>query len=471
MWVLIAVVIALVGMCAAFISRKFPDKHESVYFWTLALVCLPSSLTIGLQDILDPPILAALIIFIATLYWGISYYARASIDSRWGTTLAVMAGLLPLLAVYEANTGAVSLVVCLLVAVLVNAELSLRTMKAWFALIALFAALLVPAFIGQGVTTPAISASAQAWAYVALAAFLVLWRQQLRGLGESFEAVGIVGYLLAVLTALAYALASSPVTTFTVGLVLSMGLSRLSRRELLPEAFVYLSVAISAYALLQLSDINGWPLSFNALILATYGALVYFNGWRTERPRQATPLRFSGLLLAFLGVYPGLLTAIPPLEPVAALATGGILLWLEARWQGWSFLRDLAIGILMVLSLDWLFRYEQIANLQCYTLPAVAYFAYLAWRRRKLEHEEYDIFVAGALAFLTVPLAAQAYLLRIPGYSLILFGVALGVWLAGSIIGYNLIRVWGLVMLAATTLYETPFILSTLSDLLGYLSS
>jgi hypothetical protein len=321
--------------------------------------------------------------------------------------------------------------------------------------------LLVPAFIGQGVAIPPLTASEQAWAYMGLAAFLVLWRKQLAGLSESFDAVGITGYLLATLTALAYALVAGPATTLAIGLVLAAGLYLSSRREPLPEAFVYVSTAIAAYALVQLIDIYGWPVSLNGLILATFGSLLYLAGRHSESPKRANPLRYSGLILAFLGLYPGLLTQTPPLEPVLALATGGALLWFEARLHRSVTLLELS-GATLVLAFDWLLRHEQVAGLQYYTLPAAAYFAYLAYRRRELPRDAYVLFTAAGLAFLTIPLATQVFFLGSPGYILILEGLALIIIGAGA--GYRLITRWGLVTLTAAALYQVPYLLNALME-------
>jgi len=463
-WTLVSIAIGLVGVFCASKARRFPDRHEAAYYWCLAVVCLPAALAVGLRQSLEPAAVASLMVLVAAFYWAHSYYGHSRLAASWRLPLAVVAGLLPLLGAYLAKDAPVPFVLCLLAAALINAELSLRFIQAWFALIALFAVLLVPAFVGQGITTPALSAAGQAWAYVVLAGFLVLWRVRLGGQGESFEAVGITGYLLATLTSLGYALVSGPSTTFAVGLTLAAGVYRVSRPEPLPEAFTYVSVAIAACAFIQLSDIYSWPIAMNALILATYGSLLYLAGRHSESPRRAGPLRYSGLILAFLGVYPGLLTQIPPLEPVIALATGGALLWFEARWQRSVIAYELS-GAVMILAFDWLLRHELVTQLQWYTLPAAAYFTLLAFRRRDLPREAYDVFAIAALMFLTVPLALQAFVLQSQYYGLTLIGEALGLVIVGPALGYRLVTTWGMVTYSAAVLYYVPYLINAVLEL------
>jgi hypothetical protein len=122
----------------------------------------------------------------------------------------------------------------------------------------------------------------------------------------------------------------------------------------------------------------------------------------------------------------------------------------------------------MVLAFDWLLRHEHITQLQWYTLPAAAYFAYLAYRRRELGPEAYVLLVAAALAFLTVPLAIQVLLLGVPGYFLIV--EAVGLVFIGSATGYRLITRWAFITLTAAVLYQLPYILSLLGEFFTSLS-
>jgi hypothetical protein len=447
-------------------ARHFPDRREAAYYWCLALISLPAGLAIGLRPVLEASTIAGLMVLIAAGYWGLSYYLRAYLSEPWRITLATVGGLLPILGAYLAQAEVLAVALCLVAAALMGAELALRFAKAWFALVALFAILLVPVTVGQGVADPALTADAQAWSYAALAGFLVLWRRQLGTLGESFEAVGISGYLLAILAALAFALVSQPATAVELGLVLAVSLYAVSRREPLPEAFVYLAAAIAASALIQVADVFEWPVSLNGLFLATFGALLYLVGRRSDEPARAGALRYSGIIITFIGLYPGLLTPTPPLEAVVALATAGLLLWYDARWHGWGTVQELA-GAVLVLALDWSLRYAQVIQLEWYTVPAAAYFAYLAYRRHKLEHDAYDIFTAGALAFLTVPLLIQIFTHQGAVYSVVLVLEAITLIIMGSAIGYRLLNTWGLISLGIVLLYYVPYMLNVIPQILS----
>jgi hypothetical protein len=415
---------------------------------------LPAGLTVGLWQQLPHSSLAGLLIFITSAYWVLGRSTRTGLPDRWPSALALAAVALPLSAAVMVGDSAGPLVLCLLAAIVTSAELSLRLRQAWFALVALFAALLVPLLIGQTVADPPLDIAIQAWVYIGAAAILVLWRLVLSGLDESFDTVGVAGYLIALLLALGFAVEGGPLATMAVGLAVAAGLYYLSYWEPPPAAFVYAASIVAGYALLQVTDLFGWPISVHSLILASFGAALFLIGSYSDDDQRTHAFVYAGLVLAFMGVYPGLLNPVPPLEPVLALAVGGMLLRVEARRQNRAATAELAGGI-VVIALAWLLRHYHITEIQWYTLPFAAYFARLAYHRRDLDDPAApDLFTAISLAFLTIPLAGQALTSGSQGYGLILIFEALGLITIGNAINYRLVTLWGAFTLTAAGLYQ-----------------
>jgi hypothetical protein len=449
---LISIIIGLLSVASAIIAKRYAAHTTGLYAWFFAVVGLPAGLTVGLWQQLPRSSLAGLLIFVTSAYWVLSRSTRTGLPERWPAALALAAVALPLAAAVMVGDTPAPLVLCLLAAIVTSAELSLRLRQAWFALVALFVALLVPLVIGQA--DPSLDTTLQAWVYVGAAAILVLWRLVLSGLGESFDTVGVAGYLIALLLALGFAVEGGPLATMTVALAVAGGLYYLSYWEPPPAAFVYAAAIVAGYALLQVTDIFGWPISIHSLILAGLGLVLYLTGAYSDDDQRAHALRYGGLVLAFMGVYPGLLSPVPPLEPVVALAVGGLLLRAEARRQNRPATAELGGGI-AVLALAWLLRHYRITEIQWYTLPFAAYFARLAYHRRDADDPAApDLFTAISLAFLTIPLAGQALTSGGQGYGLILIFEALGLIIIGNAINYRLVTLWGAFTLTAAGLYQ-----------------
>jgi hypothetical protein len=414
---------------------------------------------INVAPSLAPSLAPGIIIAAAVGCWTVGRAVR-TLSYRRQLALALVATVLPLVAALLVAGRPAPLILCLLATIVLSTELSLRFAQAWFAVLVMFAVLLVPMLLGQGVADPALSIAGQAWAYVVAALALVLWRLIIAGLGESFDTVGVAGYFLAFLIALGYAVESGPAAVLGVGLAIAACLFYLSRWEPPAAGFVYAASLVAGYALTQIPDLLGWPLATNALILAGSGVALYLVGRHVaEGDSRGPALCYAGLVLAFLGVYPGLLSFTPPLEPTLALATAAVLLWTEGLRQGRLLVAELGGG-LIILAFDWVLRHYGVHEIQWYTLPFAAYFAHLAYRRRELEHDTYDLLAGLALAFLTIPLAGQALAPDGQGYGIALVFESLGLISLGSAINYRLVTLWGALTLITAGLYQLGHIMA-----------
>jgi hypothetical protein len=142
--------------------------------------------------------------------------------------------------------------------------------------------------------------------------------------------------------------------------------------------------------------------------------------------------------------------------PILSLAAAGGLFWIEAYVQGSRVRQEIAGGVLLA-TYCWLMVYNHIVEVQLYSLPWAAYFAFLA-ARRSAESEQLsrNVLVGTALAALTFPITIQALSPTGQIYGIELIFIGLFLMVIGSSQLMRLVLWWGAGTAAIEGLYLLP---------------
>lgn len=448
----LGITVGLAGIFYGLMAAREAKAPVGEAYWLMALVALPAALGTSLADTLSLGGEAILLVSVAVGYVALGWVGRTALSQKWREMLGLMAGLLPLAAAVLVVVEPPQLLSCLVAAIVVNVIFALWLRQSVLAFMATLSSLAIPFVLLRQVPAEPLSWGIVATGYLVLTGALVAWRQKLRGWADSGDMVGAAGYLLGLLLAIIAASLDGPHWLLVIGLLTTVALLGLSYLENRAE-YVYVA-AVSAYlALFQIHEIAGWPFEYTALVMLLAGAGIYGIGAVLPDSERAKALRYSGLIGPYIGAITGLNFDSDNLAPVASLAVGGGLLWAEARRQNQPSTEEVAGGIL-ILSYNWMLSRLDITQAQLFTLPWAAYLGYLAYRRRARGHQVYDIFAAGALAVLTLPIAGQAMEEGGQLYGLELILIGLGLVVVGAATRYRLLAWWGAGTLVAEVLYQ-----------------
>ncbi len=437
----IGATIGLAGVFYAAMAERYAAKPAGSAYWGLALISLPMALGVGLWDSMSRTGIAVIVMAICGAYFTTEHLLANRLSQQWRQLLALVTGLLPLagIAVVYDHPGAI--VAILAAATLINGELALRQRQSGLALLANLSFIALPLVFARLYLSPVWPWSAVAAMLLVEVPVLVWWARRMRGWPDSGEAVGVAGYLLAMILALGAAAFSSSTALFGVGLAVAGMLYALSITEHRSE-FIYGAAASLYLGLSQLAVIYNWNIASTSLALLLAGAALYALGAVEEDSGRSLAMRYSGLIGPFIGAFLGIDQEAHRVEPVVALAVAGGLLFAEAKRQTQPLLQEVAGGVL-ILSLNWFMNIIDVTQLQLYTVPWALYVAYLAYRRRDRGHEVLDGFVVVSLAILTIPLASQALGENGQGYGLLLIFEAIALVFLGMGLKYRLITMWG----------------------------
>jgi len=140
------------------------------------------------------------------------------LSQRWRQLLAIITGLLPLAGIIVRYDRPGAIAAILAAAALINGELALRQRQSGLAMLAVLSLLALPFVFFRLYLDPASPWSAVAGALMVEVPLLVWWARRLRGWPDSGEAVGVAGYLLALILAVCAAAISSQTALLVVGL-------------------------------------------------------------------------------------------------------------------------------------------------------------------------------------------------------------------------------------------------------------
>ena len=448
----LGVTLALAGAFYAAMANRFAQRSVSELYWSLSLLSLPAALGVGLWDTLSRSQIALLLLGICIAYVALEQLYAQKLPARWHELLGLITGMLPLAGITVVYDRPTYVLAILLAAVIINVRLALRMSQSALALIAILSLLAVPYIYARVYMDPALPWSMVATLLLVIAPVLYWWSMQVRQWPQNGREIGVFGYVSALGLALIAGAISSPTALMVTAYIVTLaayGLSALERRP----RYLYAAAASFYLALTQPAAIGNFSTNITALLLLASGAAIYALGLAAPSLKRSQVLRYAGIVGPFLGASTSSFYESSQLQPVAALAVGGGLLFVEARRQGNQLLVEVAGGIFIV-SLNWYCSVLQITQTQIYTLPWAAYVAYLAYRRRGRGHQAYDGFTAAALGILTLPLATQALAEGGQLYGLVLVAEAILLIFAGMVLSYRLVTIWGAVTLVAEVLYQ-----------------
>jgi len=446
----LGVTIGLAGAFYAALAARFIGKPQADAYWFLAIASLPTALGIGLWHSLSRTGIAIVMLVVAALYLAAEHLFTTQLSRRWRELMALVTGLLPLagLTVVYDRPGMVAAI--LIGATVINGELALRLRQSSLGLLATLSLIAAPFVLLRGYLDPAWPWSSVSAALIIEAPLLVWWSRRMHGWPDSGTAAGVGSYLLALLLALITAGLSSSTALMVAAAVIAGILYGLSIFEHRAE-FVYGAAASLYIALMQLSVINNWRTTTDAITLLLAGAALYALGTVEADSGRARALRYSGLAGPYLGALIGV--GEDRIEPVLALTTGGLLLFAEGQRATEPLVQEFA-GSVLVVAFNWLLSVANVGQTQAYTVPWAAFVGYLGYRRRERGHDVYDIFTVVALGILTIPLAGQALGENGQGYGLLLILEGLALVFLGMAASYRLITLWGTTTLVLEVLYQ-----------------
>jgi hypothetical protein len=292
--------------------------------------------------------------------------------------------------------------------------------------------------------------------FLVLTPMLIWLRSRLRGRSGLTVGLAVTGYVLSLLASFITALLSGSDTLLWVSLIAAMLMYWLSYFERRAD-LGYVAITIAYLGLSQLVTALQWPEGAYAAILVASGVSFYALGYvlsnRVGDQEHSQALRVGGVVGPFLGTLLSL-TGGPSQVPILCLASAGGLFWVEALVQKSRVRQELAGGVLLA-TYCWLLAYNHITEIQIYSLPWVAYFAYLASRRLPTEQISRSVLVGAALASLTFPIAVQSFGATGQLYGLELIFIGLVLMVIGASQLHRLVLWWG----AGTSVIEGLYLL------------
>lgn len=341
-----------------------------------------------------------------------------------------------------------------LIVIVTSAIFAVRRRQSALACIAILGALAAPVLIWT-VAQPALDMGQVAIGYLILVPILIWWRTRLRGWPDAGDGLGVSGYVLALIASFVAAVISGPQTLLGISLAAAAVMNWLSYFEKRPD-LSYVAITATYLGLTQVVTTQHWPEGAYAAILVASGVVFYLIGYLLENadPKRSQAFRLGGVIGPFLGTLLSL-TGSPSQIPILCLAGAGGLFWVEAYLQRSRVRQELAGGVLLA-TYCWLLAYNHISEVQIYSLPWAAYFAYLASRRGPTQELARSILISAALAALTFPIALQSLsdTGQLYGMELIFLGLVLMVIGASQL--QRLVLWWGAGTSAIEALYLLP---------------
>ncbi len=438
-------------------SSMVQRADEQTTFFGLSLSLFPIGLTLAIGSILSHTALAYLIVAIGAVYVGM-----CEVINREGLKrelLMTIGGVLALLAGSLVTYSELNLAIVAALALGINAVSLIRHRQTTNLFLSIIAGLALPYLVVANIWH--LPNFWLAISYFLVGLILVAVRISLKTWEQQAGQIAILGYVLAFVMAMGWAIASSSWTIAATGLALAAVAYWLSLVENQPSIVIASAGLIYTGTTALVYSGHFYNPDLYVYLFMGVGVGLYALGSLGNDARSRL-YRFMGIIGPYVGAGVRGSFDLQNASPILSLFVAGGLTMVEATVQKLVIAQEIGAAVI-VTAFEWLLGFAGVRQEQVFTHIWALYFAVLAYRyRHHYPFETKDWLTAIALSILTIPLMQQSLAPLGQYYGLLLTFESLGIILVGMALKYKLVLYWGIATLVAEVLYQLKDVLFAL---------